>query len=205
VRARAAVPVGTALAGVLLLAGCTPGVPDASAGRTRSPGSQASAPALGGDPSPASTPPRRAMDRLERPVAERLARQVTDEGLTLTYLDCPHWDGTVPAAMTCRGYLDGVVGLVRVDLHAAVRGRAVGFRARLTRGVIATRVLERTLRDQGAERADCGRTVAYPARVGARITCRVTRGGADRYVVATVADRSGAVTIADDARAGTHR
>jgi hypothetical protein len=201
VRARPAVPVVLALAGLLVLAGCTSDA--SSVASDRSPGS--AGPVLGAAAPRARTPPRQSMDRLERPIAERLARQVAGQGLTLRYLDCPRWGGAVPSVMTCRGYLDGVVGVVRVELDAAVRGRAVSFEARLTGGVIATRMLERTLRQQGADRADCGRTVAYPARVGAHIVCRVTRGGADRYVVATVADRSGAVTIADYRRAGAGR
>ena len=48
------------------------------------------------------------MNRLERPVAVRLARQVARQGLTLEYLDCPRWDGVVPSRMSCRGYLDGL-------------------------------------------------------------------------------------------------
>jgi hypothetical protein len=99
--------------------------------------------------------------------------------------------------MTCRGYLDGLVGAVRLDLRAAVHGRAVDFDARLEQGVVATRVLERTLRDLGWSGSDCGAAAAYPARVGAEIVCRVVRTGASRYVVATVTDRAGAVAIAD--------
>jgi len=137
------------------------------------------------------------MDDLERPVHRRLAAQVAGQGLTLTYLDCPRWDGSVPARMVCKGYVDGLVARVAVHLRAAVNGKAVGFDARLLDGVIATRKLERTLRRQGWSRAECGDVPAYPARVGIRIVCHVHRSGDDRYVVATVSDRSGAVMIAD--------
>jgi hypothetical protein len=84
-----------------------------------------------------------------------------------------------------------------VHLEAAVQGKAVGFDARLLDGVIATRKLERTLRGQGWNEADCGDRSAYPAEVGSRIVCHVWRPADDRYVVATVSDRSGAVMIAD--------
>jgi hypothetical protein len=137
------------------------------------------------------------MDRLERPVARRLSQQVARQGLTLTYLDCPSWDGAVPSAMRCRGYVDGLVADVHLELWAAVHGGAVGFDARLEPGVIATRNLEDILRDQGWTGADCGTAAAYPARVGSTITCRVTRRGESRYVVARVEDRAGAVTITD--------
>ena len=153
--------------------------------------------ALGGPPPPQTSPPGRPMDGLERPVHHRLAAQVAGQGLTLTYLDCPPWDGTVPARMVCKGYVDGLVARVAVHLRAAVEGKAVGFDARLLDGVIATRKLERTLRHQGWSRADCGDVPAYPAKVGSRIVCHVHRRGDDRYVVATVSDRSGAVMIAD--------
>jgi hypothetical protein len=197
VLARAAVlPVAAVLAVLLLVAGCTDGAPARSASAPGASGGGTPAPRLGGRLPRATPAPRQAMDRLERPVALRLARQVAHEGLTLSYLDCPRWDGKVPSAMTCRGYLDGLVGVVRVDLRAAVRGRAVSFDARLVHGVIATRVLERTLAGQGRTRADCGDAAAYPAHVGDRIVCRVTRGAVSRYVVATVADRAGEVTIA---------
>ena len=127
----------------------------------------------------------------------RLAAQVKGQGLTLTYLDCPAWDHEVPTRMVCKGYVDGLVARVVVHLEAAVEGRAVGFDARLLDGVIATGKLERTLRHSGWTRADCGDTPAYPARVGSRIVCHVSRAGDDRYLVATVSDRSGAVMIAD--------
>jgi len=137
------------------------------------------------------------MNDLERPVRDRLAAQIKGQGLTLTYLDCPAWDHKVPTRMVCKGYVDGLVARVSVHLQAAVEGKAVGFDARLLDGVIATRKLERTLRHNGWSRADCGKAPAYPASVGSRIVCHVTRAGDDRCVVATVSDRSGAVMIGD--------
>ena len=154
-------------------------------------------PALGGRAVAAHLPPSRPMDRLEKPVHARLAAQVAGQGLTLTYLDCPRWDGAVPVRMTCTAYVDGVLARVAVHLKAAVEGKAVSFDARLLDGVIATRNLEATLRRQGWQGADCGDAPAYPAVVGSRIVCRVTRPSGDRYVQATVTDRSGAVMIAD--------
>jgi hypothetical protein len=104
--------------------------------------------------------------------------------------------------MTCRGYVDGLVARVAVRLDAAVRGKAVSFDAWLLDGLIATRKLEGTLRRRGWTHADCGRAPAYPARVGSRIVCRVTRPGEQKYVVATVSDSQGAVMIADYRGAG---
>jgi hypothetical protein len=185
-----------ALLPLLLLppTGCDGG-PAARPGPGESPAATPSA--LGG-PLPAETsPPTAPMDDLERSVRDRLAAQIRGQGLTLAYLDCPAWDHKVPARMVCKGYVDGLVARVAVHLRAAVEGRAVGFDARLLDGVIATRKLERTLRHNGWSRADCGRAPAYPAEVGRRIVCHVTNAGDDRYVVATVSDRSGAVMIGD--------
>jgi hypothetical protein len=139
------------------------------------------------------------MDRLEKPVADQLARHIASQGLSLAYLDCPRWNGTVPSRMTCRGYVDGLVAQVQVLLKAAVQGRAVSFDAWLADGLIATRNLEKTLREHGWARPDCGEVPAYPADAGETLVCRVHRGstGRARYVVATVTDRTGAVTIAD--------
>ena len=178
----------------LLLAGCN-GDPAARPVSSDSP--VATPPALGGSRPTRVAPPTAPMDELERPVRDRLAAQVKGQGLTLTYLDCPAWDHEVPTRMVCKGYVDGLVARVVVHLEAAVEGRAVGFDARLLDGVIATGKLERTLRHSGWTRADCGDTPAYPARVGSRIVCHVSRSGDDRYLVATVSDRSGAVMIAD--------
>lgn len=137
------------------------------------------------------------MDSLEKPVHARLAAQIAGQGLSLDFLACPPWDGTVPRRLTCRGYVDGLLARVGVHLDAAVQGQAVGFDARLLDGVIATRRLAGTLRDQGWKEVDCGQRAAYPAEVGSRIVCHVRRPGDDRYVVATVSDRSGDVMIAD--------
>ena len=190
---RARLLAATAL--LVLLAGCSEGSSDGSA-RSSDP-SSGPTPALGGPPVVRATPPDHAMDRLERPVAVQLARQVARQGLTLEYLDCPRWDGTVPSTMSCRAYVDGLRTGVDVVFTRAVQGKAVGFDARLARGVIATRNLERTLRGEGWASADCGEVPAYPARSGSEIVCRVTRAGRAHYVVATVKDRAGAVTIAD--------
>jgi hypothetical protein len=185
---------------VLVLGGCSDGRPadDAAPAPTSSPTSSPAAPVLGGERPARHAAPRRAMNRLERPLAAQLARRIASEGLSLGYLDCPRWDGTVPSRMTCRGYVDGLVAQVEVLLKAAVRGRAVRFDAWLADGLIATRTLERTLRDHGWSRPDCGDVPAYPAHAGETLVCRVHRGsaGVARYVVATVTDRSGAVTIA---------
>ncbi len=137
------------------------------------------------------------MDELERPVAKRLAAQVGRQGLSLSSLDCPAWDGTVPEQMTCQAHIDGLVVRVRVHLKAAVQGKAVSFDAELASGVIATQRLEETLAEPGGAAPDCGTTRAYPAEVGLKIVCRVTRDAADQYVVATVSDRSGRVMISD--------
>lgn len=190
--------VGAALLLPLLLGAVLSGCnSDPSARPAPSPSPAATPTALGGPAPPRTSPPGRPMDGLERPVHDRLAAQVAGQGLTLTYLDCPRWNGTVPIRIVCKGYVDGLVARVAVHLRAAVEGKAVGFDARLLDGVIATRKLERTLRQQGWSRADCGDVPAYPAKVGSRIVCHVHRAGDDRYVVATVSDRSGAVMIAD--------
>jgi hypothetical protein len=192
VRARAGVlPLVVAVAVVVLLAGCSEDRP--AAARIGS----GSHPQLGGTAPPKETLPDHPMDRLEKPVAERLARRIAHQGLTLQYLDCPHWDGVVPSRMSCRGYVDGLVAKVQVLLKATVEGRAVSFDAWLADGMIATRTLEATLRRKGWTEADCGAVAAYPARVGDTITCRVRRSARTAYVVATVSSRAGAVTIAD--------
>ena len=198
-RARAGLlpPVVTlAVTGLALLGGCTSGSaapPErAAASRSGSP-----APSLGA-PAPARrTAPAEPMNRLERPVARMLARQIAPQGLTLEYLDCPHWDGVVPSRMTCRAYVDGLLATAPVRLSMGAPGQAVDVDAWLGDGVIATDSLEDTLRRQRWARPDCGRAAAYPARVGSRIVCRVTRDGQVRYVAATVRSRAGAVMIAD--------
>jgi hypothetical protein len=193
VRARAVLLVAaTAVVAIAVLAGCSDD--GAQDGRPRQ--TSARAPALGGPVPRQHRPPHRAMNRLERPVAERLARQVAGEDLTLDFLDCPRWNGTVPSTMTCRGYVEGLVTQVRVHLLAAAGGH-IGFDARISTGVVATRRLVDTLNAGGWTAVDCGDVAAYPATVGGRIVCRVHRGGRTRYVVATVRSPAGRVTIAD--------
>jgi hypothetical protein len=195
VRARSWLVVPAVLAAVLL-AGCH-GSPRPTSAPSPSAAGSTSPPVVGGETPPERTAPARPMNGLEKPVRARLASQVAGQGLTLTYLACPRWDGTVPRRMVCRAYVDGLVARVAVRLRAAVEGTAVGFDADLLDGVIATRKLEGTLRRQGWAEADCGSRAAYPAEVGARIVCHVRRPADDRYVVATVSDRSGAVMITD--------
>ena len=133
-RGPAAVPPLMAVVAVLIAAGCSS---DHAAGAKDRPTSEAT-PTPGGPTPERHRAPRRDMDRLERLVAAQLARQIAPQGLTLAYLDCPHWDGAVPSRLTCRGYVDGLVADVRVLLKAAVEGRAVSYDARLGSGVIAT-------------------------------------------------------------------
>jgi len=173
---------------VLLLSGCSGRSADRSEDRPP-------ARRLGGPPPTAVAPPQGAMSSIERTVAGQLARHLGRDGLTLASLDCPPWDEVLPHRMTCRGYVDGLVAHVRVDLTASA-GDHVSFGARVTDGLVAVGELERTLRGHGWGAADCGDVAAYPARVGSRIRCRVSGSGRVRYVVATVEDRSGEVTIA---------
>jgi hypothetical protein len=190
-----------AVVGVVLLAGCAGDRSDeASSGRDP----HGPAPRLRGRLPKLETPPHRPMGRLERQLAARLSRQIAREGLTLEFLDCPRWDGVVPGSMACVGYVDGLVSAVQIRLTASRTGGAVGFDARLSDGLIATRAIERALVDHGLTRPDCGSVAAYPAIVGSRVTCRGLRSGSVEYVVATVVDRAGTVRIADygDADAG---
>ena len=175
------------VAGLALLGGCTSGSAD-----TTGP-----APSLGAPTPSRRTTPAEPMDRLERPVARMLARQIASDGLTLEYLDCPPWDGIVPSRLTCRAYVDGLLATAQVRLAMGAPGQAPDVDAWLGDGVIATDSLEDTLRRQGWGGPDCGPAPAYPARVGSRIVCRVSRDGQVRYVAATVRSRAGAVTIAD--------
>jgi len=172
---------------VLLAAGCS--------GQEGS-ASPAEPPALGGPAPSLAVPPDEAMDHVEEPIAVRLATQVRDEGLTLEHIDCPRWSGRLPAELVCDGYVDGVLGRVRVELTRGAGG-SVEYDAWLDDGVIASRSLVQRLRSEGYTDVDCGDTPAYPARVGLRLVCRVAEGGAASYVVATVTDRSGAVEIQD--------
>jgi hypothetical protein len=136
------------------------------------------------------------MDDLEQPVAESLAPRLEDDGLTLEYVECPPWAGALPAVLECKGYVDGVVGEVVVELSRRAGGR-VDFDARLGEGVLAMTRLVDQLEAEGYRDVDCGGSPAYPARVGMRIGCRAHRDGRARHVVATVVDRRGAVRIED--------
>lgn len=184
---------GGALAGVLLpllLAACGPGGEEPAGPR------DVPSAALGGPSAAPVTPPPGAMDDLERPVAERLSARLREQGLTLEQVECPHWHGRVPARLTCRAYVDGVAGDVAVHL-ARGRGGRVEFDARLVSGVVSTARLELLLDKAGWDDVDCGRPAAYPAVVGSEIVCLAHRGAAASYVVATVTNRRGEVSIAD--------
>jgi len=136
------------------------------------------------------------MDDLERPVHTRLAPRLEDDGLTLEYVDCPRWSGTVPAALQCEAYVDGVVGEVAVELSRGAGG-GVQFDAWLDHGVVATTRLVERLEGEGYSDVDCGRTAAYEARLGTRIVCSVRDDDEASHVVATVTDRGGHVQIED--------
>lgn len=155
-----------------------------------------SSPTLGASAPAPAEPPREPMDRLERPVAERLAPRLEDDGLSLEYVQCPGWPGTVPAELECKGYVDGVVGEVAVELTVGEHGR-VEFDAWLDHGVLATSRLVERLEDEGYTDVDCGPTPAYPAHEGMRIVCRADEGGDPTHVVAEVTDEEGAVRIED--------
>ncbi|MGZ4534872.1 MAG: hypothetical protein ACXVXE_04960 [Nocardioidaceae bacterium] len=182
-----------AVGAVLALGGCTSGSgPDPAAAPSRTAGARPS-PTLGSSAA-WRTPPTRPMDDLEKPIARQLAGQVRDEGLDLDYLDCPTWHHRVPSRLRCTGYFNGVTAKVLVRLHAMTTG-AVRFDAVLQHGVVATRNLVARLRRDGYTHVDCGRAPAYPATRGRRIVCAGRERGARRYVVATVTDRAGSVTI----------
>lgn len=200
-RARAVPSVVAVVAMVAVAAVLLVGCSDERARAAKDGATSGPAPELGGPAPEWHQPPRREMDRLEKPVAARLASQISAQGLTLVYLDCPTWDGTVPSTLTCHGYVDGLVTDVRLLLKAAVDGKAVGFDARLGPGLVATQKLEDTLHRQGWVDVDCGDVAAYPAKVGSRVVCKVERRDKRTYVVATVRSYEGAVTIADYAGA----
>lgn len=153
-------------------------------------------PHVGAETPPPSIAPEEPMDRLERPVTERLRPRLAREGLTLDYVDCPPWTGGAPFDVECRGYVDGLLAEVEVRLTEAEDG-TVEFDAWLEEGIVATSRLVARLEEEGWHGVDCGSAAAYPARPGLEIVCRVHEGGTADYVVATVVDRRGEVRIAD--------
>jgi hypothetical protein len=155
-----------------------------------------SEPSLGAAAPSSAPPPAEPMDQVEKPVAERLAPSLEDEDLTLEYVDCPRWDGVLPASLVCEGYVDGVLGEVDVELTEGRRGH-VEFDAWLDHGVVATTRLVRRLEDEGYTDVDCGPRPAYPATPGLRIVCRGHAEGETEHVVATVVDHDGSVRIED--------
>lgn len=183
---------------VALTAGCSGSgsAADGPGTGSPSPASARPAPRLGGPPFQPAPVPRRPMNRLERPIAAHLAHQATAEGLTVEYLHCPRWDGSMPRRLTCTGYFDGVRAPVLVRLTTVVGG-SVGFDAQIGPGVVATRNLVDQLRDHGYTGVDCGDQAAYRSYAGLRLVCAVTDHGTRKYVVALVENRSGAVTIHD--------
>lgn len=181
--------VAAALGVAVVLAGCTSGSSDDSA-------PERDAPRLGAATPTPSAPPEEPMDDLERPVAERLRPRLAGEGLTLEHVECPAWDGTVPSSLRCKGYVDGVVAEVDVELSSDGDDR-VEFDAELGAGIVATGRLVARLEEEGYTDVDCGETPAYAARLGMRLVCRVHDDGEPSYVVATVTNAAGAVKIED--------
>jgi hypothetical protein len=175
------------LLGLLAACGDDPGD---SAGPSRT------EPSLGAPAPSSATPPPEPMDHVEEPVATRLAPSLEHENLTLEYVDCPRWDGVLPANLVCKGYVDGVVGEVDVELTEGRNGH-VEFDAWLDHGVVATTRLVRRLEDEGYTDVDCGPLPAYPAEPGLRIVCRGRAEGEAAHVVATVVDHDGSVRIED--------
>ncbi|MGH3509694.1 MAG: hypothetical protein ACRDPI_05615 [Nocardioidaceae bacterium] len=138
--------------------------------------------------------PHRPMNALERPIAQRLAGWARAQGLHVDGVWCPRWDHDMPEALTCQAWFDGVPANVRIRLDR-MRHRWVGYDARVVRGVVATARLEQRLRRSGYAHPDCGRTRAYPVRLGLKLVCKVHRNGHASYVVATVVSRGGAVSV----------
>lgn len=153
-------------------------------------------PRLGAQVHISSAPPDQPMDDLEQPVAQRLAPQLADDGLTLDYVECPHWSGRAPAVLRCKGYIEGVVAEVGVRLTRDANG-TVEFDAWLGHGVVATTRLVKGLQRRGYSQIDCGRTHAYPVHPGMKIVCSAHKDDHVHRVVATVTDRAGHVRIDD--------
>ena len=187
--------LGAVLLSLLAVASCS-SQPSANTAGSATRSAAAPHPHLGGPPVPTHRPPSGRMDALERPVAAQLARQVRRQGLTLDYLHCPPWHGHRSEDLTCTAYVDGVVGHVDLRLHRGAAG-AVDFQATMLGGVISTHNLVERLQRAGYSAVDCGSRPAYPADPGTRLVCSVQRHGHQKYVVATVVNRSGAVDIAD--------
>ncbi len=187
--------LGLALLAVLPLSACTGGGTQRAAVRP-DPGASSPTRAVGGPQVPPAAVPTTPMDSLERPIAAQLRRRAAAEGLHLGYLACPHWDHHMPARLTCTGYFDGVRAPVLVRL-TDLPGGSVSFDAHIGHGVVATHNLVAELRAHGYHDVDCGDRPAYPARVGLKVVCGVRDGAQHRYVVATVTDRSGGVSIRD--------
>lgn len=178
-----AVPV---FAAVVLTGGCA-GSAQPAAEPTR---------AVGGPSFSPAAPPETPMDRMEQPVARRLAPRLASLDLTLQHVRCPQWRGELPASVRCHAYVDGVVADVLVRLEQGGDG-TVAFDAELDGGLVATSELVDRLEDEGFVAVDCGDRAAYPARVGTEVVCRAHRGETEHTVVATVTDRRGAVEIAE--------
>jgi hypothetical protein len=177
-----------------LLGGCSSERHQARAGQAPTTGRIP--PKLGGPYVAPAHLPAGPMNRIEKPIAARLAEQARAQGLRLQILDCPPWDTSVPGRLRCMAYLDGIPTPVRVHLAAADDG-SIAFEATLGHGVVATRKLVQELSRHGYTHVDCGNVAAYPSRVGLRVVCQVSHDGDERYVAATVTDRSGGMTISD--------
>jgi len=177
-----------------LVSGCSNERQPARAGQDPTTGR--TPPKLGGPYLAPAHLPAGPMNRIEKPIAARLAKQARAQGLRLDILDCPPWDMSVPGRLRCMAYLDGIPTPVLVHL-AAVEGGSIGFDATLGHGVIATQKLVEELHRHGYTHVDCGDVAAYPSRVGLRVVCQVSHGGDEQYVAATVTDRSGGMAISD--------
>lgn len=182
------------LASLMMLLGVLAGCGEEPASNDAAVEPEVPPPSPGASAPPASPHPDEPMDQLEQSVADRLAPRLVVDGLHLDYVDCPRWPEGLPAAVECRGYVDGVVGDVDVELTKSARGR-VEFDARLDDGILATRRLVERLEHEGYTRVDCGNSPVYPAQPGLRIVCRVHSDGQTLHMGAEVTDGQGAVRI----------
>lgn len=152
--------------------------------------------ALGGEGTAEREPPARRMTLVERTIAADLTGRLSENGMTVDYLDCPEFDDRRrPQNVTCRGYVAGVVA----DVHVRLWGppEDLKYDAALGEDILATSNLVHLLATEGYHRIDCGDRPAYRSTVGAQIVCSVTRGDRQRYVVATVTTETGKVEISD--------